>query len=63
MMGYRQGGYDLSQLNLVGNPLAMMTPQPPQQQAGMGQPMSQMGPMGQMNPIGMPPAMMKPNNN
>ena len=67
MMNYRQGGYDLSQLNLVGNPLAMMAPQTQQQGAQVGQ-TAQMGPMPQMNPMtmnpmGMPPAMMKPNGN
>lgn len=50
MMGYnRQQGYDLTQLNLVGNPLGMMTPQQP---------------IPPNNSIpSMPPAMMKPNGN
>ncbi len=52
MMNYNAQRYDLSQLNLVGNPLAMMNPQ-----------QSQMNPQAQMNPMmSLPTTMVRPTN-
>jgi hypothetical protein len=51
-MNYNAQRYDLSQLNLVGNPLAMMNPQ-----------QSQMNPQAQMNPMmSLPTTMVRPTN-
>lgn len=50
MMGYNRQGYDFSQLNLVGNPLNTMAPQPN----------GQIAPGSSMPMPNMPPAMMKP---
>lgn len=52
-MGYNAHRFDLTQLNLMGNPLGMINPMTP----------PQMNLNGSMNTnMGMPPSMMRPTN-